>query len=95
MPLCRTGELADLWKQCRLRDVSEQAIEITMRFASFADCWDPFLLGQRPAGSYARRLGADKLRALRSEVKHQLSVTARSTPVDLARGCSACGETVL
>jgi SAM-dependent methyltransferase len=82
MPLCRAGELSALWKQGGLRDVREQAIEITMRFASFSDYWEPFLLGQGPAGAYARRLDGDKLRALRSEVKRRLA-SPESASLDL------------
>jgi len=51
MPLCRAGELSNLWKQASLENVREQPIEITTRFKSFADYWDAFLLGQGPAGS--------------------------------------------
>ena len=69
MPLCRFGQLAELWRQGSLMDVREQAIDINMRFESFADYWDPFLLGQGPAGSYTRSLGGTKLDALREEIK--------------------------
>jgi len=48
MPLCRAGELADLWRRCGLENVHEQPIDITLRFQSFVDYWDPFLLGQGP-----------------------------------------------
>ena len=37
MPLCRAGELSALWKQGGLDHVREQAIDIEMRFESFAD----------------------------------------------------------
>jgi ubiquinone/menaquinone biosynthesis C-methylase UbiE len=46
MPLCRSGELSELWRNAGLQVVREQSIEIQMRFASFADYWEPFLLGQ-------------------------------------------------
>ncbi|MBI2689865.1 MAG: hypothetical protein HYX27_26460 [Acidobacteria bacterium] len=45
-----------LWKQGGLTKVEEKPLEFTMRFASFADYWEPFLLGQGPAGSYAGKL---------------------------------------
>lgn len=83
MPLCRSGELSALWRQGGLENVREQAIDIRMRFESFADFWDPFLLGQGPAGSYVRRLDRDKLEALRSEVKLRLSLSAENTPLVL------------
>lgn len=80
MPLCRAGEMSALWRQGGLENVREQSIDIRMRFESFADYWDPFLLGQGPAGAYVRRLDRDKLQALRNEVKLRLSLPAANTP---------------
>ena len=76
MPLCREGELSALWRQVGLEDVHEQPIDITMRFDSFTDYWDPFLLGQGPDGAYVRRLEPDKLPILREEIKRRLSVSS-------------------
>lgn len=80
MPLCRAGELSDLWRQGGLENVREQPIDITMRFKSFVDYWDAFLLGQGPAGSYVGSLDRDKLQALRSEVKRRLSFSTEEAP---------------
>jgi hypothetical protein len=76
MPLCRPGELSALWQEGGLESVQEQSIDIGMRFESFADYWDPFLLGQGPAGAYVRRLDAGRVQALRNEVKSRLSLAA-------------------
>ena len=76
MPLCRKGELARLWKAGGMANVTEQPLDIVMNFASFGDYWDPFLLGQGPAGAYARSLSADRLQALRDGVKQSLSVAS-------------------
>jgi hypothetical protein len=67
-----------------LENVREQPIDISMRFESFGDYWDPFLLGQGPAGSYVSGLDRDKLQALRSELKRRLSISAEDTPLVLA-----------
>ena len=83
MPLCRVGELAQLWKQGGLENVHEQPLDITMRFESFADYWDAFLLGQGPAGAYVRSLDGDRLGARRGEVKRRLSVTQDDAPFAL------------
>jgi len=92
MPLCRAGELSALWRQGGLENVREQSIDIKMRFESLADYWDPFLLGQGPAGAYVRRLDRDKLQALRNEVRLRLSWSAENKPVVLpARVWSVCG----
>lgn len=74
MPLCRAGELAALWREGGLEEVTEGAIEIRMRFGSFADYWDPFLLGQGPAGAYVKGLSGEKVKELREAVKKRLGV---------------------
>src|SRR5262249_1621705 len=56
MPLCRAGELSELWKHGGLENVDEAPLSITMKFDSFADYWEPFLLGQGPAGAYLRTI---------------------------------------
>ena len=83
MPLCRAGELSALWKQGGLDHIQEQAMDIEMRFDSFADYWEPFLLGQGPAGSYARRLGRAKLDDLRREVIRLLGPSREKAPFAL------------
>jgi SAM-dependent methyltransferase len=83
MPLCRSGELSALWREGGLEDVHEQPLAITMRFASFADYWDPFLLGQGPAGAYVKQLAPNRRSALRAEVKRRISPSAEDLPIDL------------
>src|SRR5215471_12316452 len=43
MPLCRPGELSDLWLKVGLTSVVEQPLDVQMRFLSFEDYWHPFL----------------------------------------------------
>ena len=74
MPLCRKGELSALWNEGGLEKVREEAIGIRMEFETFADYWEPFLLGQGPAGAYVRHLAGDKVEALRSELKRRLGL---------------------
>ena len=83
MPLCRQGELSKLWREGGLENVREQPLEITMSFSSFPDFWDPFLLGQGPAGAYVRALHPDRVQALRSAVKRRLAITAESDRLSL------------
>jgi hypothetical protein len=83
MPLCRAGELPELWRQVGLEAVLEKAIDIQMRFASFADYWEPFLLRQGPAGAYTHRLTPQQLTALRGEVKRRLGISAEDRPIEL------------
>jgi SAM-dependent methyltransferase len=83
MPLCRQGELSKLWKEGGLEGVREQALEITTSFESFADFWDPFLLGQGPAGAYVRALPPDRVLALRNAVKRRLSIANETARFNL------------
>ena len=76
MPLCRSGELAELWKVAGLENVRAQPLEIEMKFETFEDYWNPFLLGQGPAGAFVSRLDAAALLRLKGEVKRRLSLAA-------------------
>lgn len=83
MPLCRAGELGNLWEQGGLEQVEERLLDITTRFASFTDYWEPFLLGQGPAGAYLRNLDGRQQQALRGEVKRRLDLKAEDVPFSL------------
>jgi len=83
MPLCHAGELSQLWKQAGLENVEERPLDITIRFKSFVDYWDAFLLGQGPAGTYVRSLDRDQLLHLRGEVKRRLPLSAGDGPFSL------------
>jgi SAM-dependent methyltransferase len=72
MPLSRQGELGRLWREHRLRNVSEEALTIRMRFSSFKDYWVPFLEKQGPAGEYVATLTADEREHLRSRLRTRL-----------------------
>jgi SAM-dependent methyltransferase len=83
MPLCRKGELADLWRAHRLRDVSEEAITIRMRFSSFDDYWSPFLEKQGPAGDYVAGLEARERDQLRLRLRRRLLGDGPDRPIVL------------
>jgi SAM-dependent methyltransferase len=83
MKLCHSGELAALWKEGGLKAVEERPVDIHTKFASFADFWEPFQLGQGPAGAYVQRLNPSQRQALREELKRRLAVSSESAPIDL------------
>ncbi len=83
MPLCRTGELSALWKLASLDRTEERPLDITMKFASFSDFWDPFMLGQGPAGAYVAKLPRDRVPRLADEVKRRLALGSDSAPFEL------------
>jgi SAM-dependent methyltransferase len=84
MPLCRAGQLEELWKAGGLEQVVERPLEITMEFPSFQDFWEPFLLGQGPAGAFVRKLEGERRQALRNEVKQRLGLKSENAPFSLA-----------
>jgi SAM-dependent methyltransferase len=94
MPLCRPGELSDLWLKVGLKSVVEQPLDIQMRFVSFEDYWQPFLLQQGPAGAYASSLDSDTLDRLRAELTRRLSVSEGGVPFVLPARAWAVRGTV-
>jgi SAM-dependent methyltransferase len=93
MPLCRSGALHELWTNAGLVEVFDTWLEITMKFDSFPDFWDPFLLGQGPAGVYVRNLDPVARQDLRDEVKRRLGLLSESAPFELpARACAVRGS---
>ena len=52
--------------------MEDAALTVDLHFASFADYWDPFLLGQGPAGAYAAALPRDRQAALARRLRQRL-----------------------
>lgn len=75
----RAGGLEALFDAARLDDRVGGVLEVPMRFASFADYWDPFLLGIGPAGDFTRALDGEGRDALRAELERRLG----SGPVEM------------
>lgn len=83
MLLGREGQLGNLWRRGGLTDLHEQPLDISMRFSSFTDYWDTFMLAQGPAGAYLRSLDRDRLETLRGELRSRLAVSPGDNPLDL------------
>jgi SAM-dependent methyltransferase len=94
MPLSRKGELAALWREHRLRDVSEEALTIRTRFSSFDDYWAPFLEQQGPAGNYVAALAADEREQLRVRLHKRLLGDRPDGPIVLSARAWAVRGTV-
>jgi ubiquinone/menaquinone biosynthesis C-methylase UbiE len=80
MPLCRAGELEQLWNESGLQQVTGRPLDITMRFSSFADCWEPFLLGQGPAGAFLHNLDDVRKSVMREKLKQRLELKSETAP---------------
>lgn len=72
MPLCREGELGELWERCGLRDVEQTALTIQLNFRSFDDYWVPFLNGAGPSGTYVSGIEDDLRNALKNQLLEHL-----------------------
>jgi SAM-dependent methyltransferase len=65
LPGAREGHLAQLCRAAGLRDIEPARLTVTVRFATFAEWWEPFLLSVGPAGAYVAGLDDDRREALR------------------------------
>ena len=83
MPLCKKGELAAAWRQAGLHDVRETSLRATLRFSSFDDYWEPFRLGQGPAGAYVARLPPERQMDLRDRLRRRLLGAKKDHPIEL------------
>jgi SAM-dependent methyltransferase len=94
MPLCRSGELAALWREHGFAQVEERPLTIRMSFSSFEDYWEPFLGGQGPAGAYVASLTAARRDALRNRIRQRLVGDGPDRPIQLeARAWAVKGVT--
>ncbi len=73
LPLCRRGDLARLWREQGLQNVTEEGLTIETRFTSFDDFWTPFLEKQGPAGAYVASLTPSAREALRLRLHRRLA----------------------
>jgi SAM-dependent methyltransferase len=72
MPLCKRGELKLLFQEAKLEAVAEAALVAKTEFASFDDFWEPFRLGQGPAGAYVAALSSAQQGRLRERLRKRL-----------------------
>ena len=83
MPLCKKGELAAAWRKAGLEDVREMSLRATTRFSSFDDYWQPFRLGQGPAGAYVARLPTERQMELGRRLRRRLLGAETDHPIEL------------
>jgi len=68
----QAGGVEALFRGAGLRDIDGGLLEVPMHFATFAEYWDPFLLGIGTAGSFTRGLDDEGREALRAELHRRL-----------------------
>jgi SAM-dependent methyltransferase len=67
------GDLMRLFEAAGLREVEENALTVSVRYASFDEWWEPFTLGVGPAGSFVAGLDPDERARLREGCRAALS----------------------
>ncbi|HSY64690.1 MAG TPA: methyltransferase domain-containing protein [Terriglobales bacterium] len=67
-PMCNPESLSKMFESASLTDVTVRALDITTRFASFDDYWQPFLTAQGSAPNYL----ASRDEAIRSTIRERL-----------------------
>ena len=65
LPGTREGQLGELCESAGVSDIEASSLTVKIRFASFADWWEPFTLGVGPAGAHVNGLGTPQREALR------------------------------
>jgi SAM-dependent methyltransferase len=83
MPLCKRGELAALWQHAGMSDVTEAPLTVALHFATFEDYWEPFLLGQGPAGAYVAHMPKDRQAQLAQRLRQRLLGGGPDHPIEL------------
>jgi SAM-dependent methyltransferase len=83
MPVCRRGDLAELWRAQGLLDVREEPLLVPLAFSSFEDFWSPFLEGQGPAGAYVASLPEGPRRDLEQRLRRRLLGEGGDRPIAL------------
>jgi SAM-dependent methyltransferase len=68
----REGHLAELAAAAGLAEVDSTTLTVTVRYGSFADWWEPFMLGVGPAGAYVAALDTKRRHRLRDHVAELL-----------------------
>lgn len=69
-PLTRELELAAAFTAAGLSNVREAALTVRLRYANFADYWEPIRHAQGPVGDYMKRLPEERLAPLRETLQH-------------------------
>lgn len=76
----REGHLAKLCEAAGLEHIERTTLTVRVRFATFADWWEPFTLGVGPAGAYVAQLDEPRRELLRTRCAQRLP----SAPFEVA-----------
>jgi hypothetical protein len=64
--------LIALWRKAGLQRIEIRGLKLMMPFQNFDDYWQPFLLGQGPAGAYVRTLSPAAREAIAADLRRKV-----------------------
>jgi trans-aconitate methyltransferase len=71
LPGAARGQLVGYFKEAGLDQVEETELEVSVRYTSFDDWWEPNTLGVGPAGDFVRGLGLEARERLRQQCRER------------------------
>jgi ubiquinone/menaquinone biosynthesis C-methylase UbiE len=83
-PMLDRDGLIDLWASTGLRDITSGSLTFDMAFTGFADYWEPFGLGQGPAGLYLSGTSSRVRVAIEDELRQRLLAGRPDGPFTLS-----------
>jgi len=93
-PLTHPGELAAAFAAAGLQAPRTASLTIRMRYADFADYWEPIRQAQGPVGDYMKRLSPERLEPLREALRDAYCCGRPDGPRSLAATAWAAAATV-
>jgi len=90
-PICDQDALTELFRKVGLADVTCEAIDISTKFESFDDYWQPLLGGTGPAAAYVTSLEENQRGALAHKLEQMLPQGEDGTIPLVARGWAVRG----
>lgn len=92
-PICQEGELEALFREGGMKQIETTAVQITTRFESFDNYWQPFLGGVGPAPSYTARLTEPNRQELEEKLRQSLPINKDGSISLPARAWAVKGTT--
>ena len=91
-PLCNPEALRKFFADACLEQVKVRALDITTRFASFDDYWQPLLMGQGSAPNYLATRDQTTQNAIRERLRVSLPASSDGAIELPARAWAVCGQ---
>jgi ubiquinone/menaquinone biosynthesis C-methylase UbiE len=91
-PLCNPEAMRKLIKGVGLKEVRTRPLDITTRFASFDDYWQPLLAGQGSAPNYLATRDERTQIAIRERLRNSLTADSDGAIELPARAWAVCGR---